>query len=57
METCVIVHICNPSTQKAEAGRSGVWDQSGLQNELQDSLSLKKKQGLGVQFMEDCLPG
>jgi hypothetical protein len=33
-----MVHTCNPSTQKAEAGGSLVWGQPGLQSELEASL-------------------
>jgi hypothetical protein len=30
----MVVHVCNPSTQEAEAGGSQVQSQPGLQNEI-----------------------
>lgn len=44
----LVVHAVNSSTREAEVGRIlWVWDQSGLQRELQDSLSQKTKQQKG----------
>ena len=42
----VLVHVCNPRTQEAEAGESQVWDQPGLHKTL---VSEKKNpKGVGV---------
>jgi hypothetical protein len=30
----VVLHAYNPSTQEAEAGRSQVWGQAGLYNQM-----------------------
>jgi hypothetical protein len=37
------VHVCNPSTREAEAGRLGIQGQPGLQREFQVSLDLGLK--------------
>jgi hypothetical protein len=47
VKASVMVYIYNPSTQKVEAGRSWVWGQPGIHNELQANLgygTLSKKQ-------------
>ena len=36
----MVLHICNPNTQVAEAGRLWVWGQPGLNSE---TMSLKEK--------------
>jgi hypothetical protein len=39
----VVVHAFNPSTQKAKAGRSLSFNQSGLQNEFQSGQGYTEK--------------
>ena len=43
-QVAVVVHVFNPSTGEAEAGRFlWVWDQPGLQSKFQDSQGYTEK--------------
>jgi hypothetical protein len=48
------VHVCDPSTQEAEAGESWVWGQSGLRRELEPSLCYIVRHCLKIKGWGGC---